>query len=141
MIRARDKARQQRIRNFIRDRLDSNQGLITRPRLQMEIKNQLGLVIKRHALDKLLKLDLRLVWKRVRPQYGYVNSQKNIVLRQVFAITLLKTLLNGKKMINIDETCITATRKHAYSYGRRGESCTRYFNRNVQGLSLLLAVS
>ena len=59
---------QHKIRNFILERLRSNKGLLSLPRLRQEIKDKLGLVIKPHRLRKLIKLDLRLVWKRARPQ-------------------------------------------------------------------------
>ena len=62
-------------------RLESKRGLVNRPRLLKEIKASLGFDVKLHTLDKLLRLDLQVAWKRVRPQHGYANSQKNIVLR------------------------------------------------------------
>ena len=129
------------MRRFVIRRLESKRGLITRPRLLKEIKGSLGMDVTRHTLDKLLKLDLQVVWKRVRPQSGYVNSRKNIVLRQAFAKVLIETMMAGKKLINFDETCITSTYQNAYSYAYRAESNSRAFSRHVHGLSLLLAVS
>ena len=54
---------------------------------------------------------------------------------------LIEAIKAGKKIINMDETCITSTFNHAYSYGRRGEGNFRSFNKSVQGLSMLLAIS
>ena len=41
----------------------------------------------------------------------------------------------------MNETCITSTYKNAYSYGRSGEGSFCTFNKSVQGLSLMLAIS
>ena len=141
MTKVRAMAKHRRVRQLITERVDSRQGLISKPRLAKEIREKLGVEIKTYALTKLIRRELQLVWRRVRPQHAYVNSHKNIVLRQTFAIKLIDAIKAGKKIINMDETCITSTFKNAYSYGCRGEGNSRTFNKSVQGLSLLLAIS
>ena len=81
MTKVRAMATHRRVKQLITERVDSRQGLISKPRLAKEIKEKLGVEIKTHALTKLIRRELQLVWKRVRPQHGYANSQKNIVLR------------------------------------------------------------
>ena len=88
-----------------------------------------------------MRRELQAVWKRVRPQQGYANSAKNVVLRQTFAIRLLLSLQEGRKIINFDETIIRSTSQRAYSYAARGGSNSRCYSRDITGLSLLLAVS
>ena len=88
-----------------------------------------------------MRRELQVVWKRVRPQQGYANSAKNIVLRQTFAIKMILSLQDGRKIINFDETTIKSTNQRAYSYAMRGSSNSRCYSRDIPGLSLLLAVS
>ena len=45
-------------------------------------------------------------YRRLRPQSLHANSEKNMVLRQQFAITLLETIKRKKYIINVDETWI-----------------------------------
>ena len=67
-----------RLRQLVSDRVDSKKGIVSKPKLIKEIKEKMGYDIKPHALTKLLRLELGLVWKRIRPQLAYVNSRKNI---------------------------------------------------------------
>jgi hypothetical protein len=56
-----------------------------------------------------LRQKLGLRFKRIKkiPFRGY--SEKNLVLRQQFAMKLLELLESGKRLLNIDESWMTST--------------------------------
>ena len=100
--------------------INSKRELVTIASLNKKAKDKVGVELKTHELTRLLKSEMGLVWKAVRPQEIYVNSERNILLRQAFAVTLIDTLNAGKKLINIDESVIGASTSRKHSWENRG---------------------
>ena len=51
-----------------------------------------------------MRKDLRMRYKVVKPLSWMTNSQKNLILRQKFALAFLDIDLSKKVVLNIDET-------------------------------------
>jgi hypothetical protein len=62
-----------------------------------------------HVVRHILRKDMGLTWKRITHQAEYVNSEVNILKRRNFALDLLKILLEGKVIINYNESIISGT--------------------------------
>ena len=50
-----------------------------------------------------------LKYKKIKKIPFHGNSEKNLVLRQQFAMKLLELLQEGKRILNIDESWLTGT--------------------------------
>ena len=53
--------------------------------LQGRIREELNKNISSSKIRKILTKDLSLTWKKVKNQKPYVNSNKNVTLRKIFA--------------------------------------------------------
>lgn len=122
-------------------KLDSELGVITVPKLKEEVKAKLGVDMSLSALRTLLKKRMRLRWRRVSNNHVYVNSSDNIRLRQLFALELVEVMRSGKVLLNFDESVIRLTSGRCYSWARRCKSNQRVIAKDVDGLSMLVAVS
>ena len=78
-----------------------------------------GVKVKENKLRVVLKEDLGMRFKKVHPISTHANCEKNLVLRQRFAMVLLDTLFAGKVVINVDETWL------AMSDFRRKKWCAK----------------
>ena len=68
-----------------------------------------GVKVKKRKLIGVVKEDLGMRFKKVHPVSFHANSEKNLVLRQRFAMVMLDALFAGKVILNIDETWLGMT--------------------------------
>lgn len=59
---------------------------------------------KEWEIRQVLRNELHMRFKKVKPVSVHANSKKNLVLRQQFALELIKQLHAGKTILNVDET-------------------------------------
>ena len=81
---------------------------------------QKGLEVKNHFVRRVFRKELNLRHKLIKriPYLG--NAQRSLVLRQQFAMQLLKLLDAGKRIINVDESvisCVDYRRKKWREHG------------------------
>lgn len=72
--------------------IDSKLGLVSVPKIREAIWKDLGFKMSKEKVKKIMKLHLSLEWKNTSSQQKYVNAHKNLVLRQMFVVTLLKVM-------------------------------------------------
>ena len=65
--------------------------------------------VKDHEIRKVFRRRLGLKFKKIKKVPFHGNSEKNLVLRQQFAMKLLELLENGKRVLNIDESWLSST--------------------------------
>jgi transposase len=94
---------------LIQSEEETNCGLLTVPKIKAKVESELGIKIDSKRIRDILRNELNLKWKRVRPQQPHLNSTKNMSLRQVFAQKYLGTLAAGKVVINLDESHFSTT--------------------------------
>ena len=75
--------------------------------LQVKVKHELDLNVAQ--VQRALRKDLGLGYRRVRKIPIQGNSERCLVLRQQYALTMLPLLKSGKRIINVDETWINET--------------------------------
>ena len=54
----------------------------------------------------IMKKELYMSYKKIKPISAHANSEQNLVCRQQFALKLIELLVEGKTILNIDETWI-----------------------------------
>ena len=77
--------------------------------LQSKLKEEKDMELKRNYLAQILKENVGMRYKKIKPITVNTNSEKNLVLRQQFAQNLIKLLQSGKRVLNVDQTWIGAT--------------------------------
>ena len=75
--------------------------------LQVKVKHELDLTVAH--VQRALRKDLGLGYRRMRKIPIQGNSERCLVLRQQYALTMLPLLKSGKRIINVDETWINET--------------------------------
>lgn len=68
-----------------------------------------GADVKEPEIRSIMKEDLGMRYRKLVPVSIHGNSQKNLVLRQQFAMKLIGLLLEGKRLLNVDETWLGMT--------------------------------
>ena len=79
--------------------VDNKLGLITAPKMQVLMNHQFNVELKVSRVRNIIKHRLYIMWKKATSYDLYVNSHKNLVLRQKFAATLIKIIAAGKQII------------------------------------------
>ena len=73
------------------------------------LEDGLGATAKEHEIRRIMRDDLNMRYRKVIPISIHGNSEKNLVLRQQFALKLIGLLHAGKTLLNIDETWLGMT--------------------------------
>ena len=60
--------------------------------------------VKHKEMASIMKKDLGMSYRKIQPVTLRTNSERNLVLKQKFALTLIQLLQSGKKVLNIDQT-------------------------------------
>ena len=74
--------------------------------LKDKLKQEHSIDVKPALVKDVLKRDLRMRYKLVKPISWFENSIKSKILRQQFALAFLEIDLEKKVILNIDETAL-----------------------------------
>jgi len=91
--------------------LNENQEVIDSvAHVQKTIKSQHGQNLKPWQIRRVMKEELGMSYKKIKPVAWQANSTRNLILRQQFALSMLSNL-RGKytTVINVDETWLGMT--------------------------------
>ena len=68
------------------------------------MKAETGIEVKYRQMSSIMKHDLGMSYRKIQTVSLRTNSEKNLVLRQQFALQLIEVLQSGKRVINVDQT-------------------------------------
>ena len=88
-----------------------------------------------------MKKELHLGWRRVKPISAYVNATINISLRKIFAIKLIEAMQQGRNIISFDESSFTFMNNTKYFWAEKGKPCRKVFPEKISNITLMLAVT
>ena len=88
------------VEKMVADDVFIDSAAFVHSRLPKEVKEN----IKPTAIREVMKVELGMSYKKVLPVAIKANSERNLVLRQRFALELIELLQKGKTVLNIDET-------------------------------------
>ncbi len=80
-------------------------------------------------------------YKLVRNREQYVNSEKNLILRKLFAKTLIQVISSDILIINFDESLIQELPSSNKSWQMKGQPLARTYKRTFSGMQVLLAIT
>jgi len=77
--------------------------------LQDKIADEFNMSVGSKFVRYIMKREMKLVYHRCRKIQPRANSERCLVLRQQYALSLLQLLDQGKRIINVDETWLNET--------------------------------
>lgn len=77
---------------------------------------------KETEIKNVMKLDLKMRYKKLIHISVHANSAKNLILRQQFALQLIKLLMAGKTILNVDESWLGMTDFRRRKWRKQGSS-------------------
>ena len=111
--------------SVVQERLSTKRDLLTVSSLQEAFSKEEFVHVSKENIRQFLKDDMNLTQRKVRHQGAYINSEKNIHLRAVFAKKMINLINQGKTVINFDESIISGSTGRAYSWEKKGEVAGR----------------
>ena len=75
-------------------------------KVSMEVENQIGGKVMHHEVRKVMKNDFNMKFKKLKHVALHTNSVNNLILRQQFSLKFLECALQGKVLMNLDESWI-----------------------------------
>ena len=73
------------------------------------LKEKVNLKVKNKDIITIMKEKLGMSYRKIKPMSLHANSQKNLVLRQRFAMEFIELMKQGRTVINVDETWLGMT--------------------------------
>ena len=96
--------RYSRIKEAVNTMVDNHIFLDSVDSIHQTMLSQHQVDVRKKDVHHVLKHDLEMSFRKVKPVSVHANSVKNLVLRQQFALRFLELLQGKKVIINIDET-------------------------------------
>ena len=92
------------IADYITALNDAGQVIDSVKKLQHDLKEEKDMEVKYREMASIMKKDLGMRFKKIQSVSVRTNSEKNLVLRQQFAVNLIQVLNSGKRVLNVDQT-------------------------------------
>jgi len=73
------------------------------------LKERVNVEAKGPLVREIMKKKLGMSYRKIKPMSLLANSQKNLVLRQRFAMEFIELMKTGKTILNVDETWLGMT--------------------------------
>ena len=86
------------------DLLEKGTSITNSRMIQLEVKARYQVKLSIADIKKFMKKDLGLSYRKVKKVAVQANSERCLVLRQQYAVTMLPLLTKGVRVINVDET-------------------------------------
>ena len=95
---------------------DKNELIRSLGNIQQEIESDQGIKVSTKTITKIIKTNKMFKYKKVKKVPPHANSLRNQYMRQQFAIKLLDLLMDGKRILAIDETWFGETNYNRQSW-------------------------
>ena len=86
------------------------------------LKEKVNAKVKSPLVREIMKKTLGMSYRKIKPMSLHANSEKNLVLRQRFAMELIELMKKGKTILNIDETWLGMTDFRRKKWREKGTS-------------------
>ena len=99
-----------------------------------------GIEVSKNQVNMILKKEMKLSFIKVKKLHPNANTIRAKILRQQYAIAMLKLLESGKRIINIDETWLNETSFVRRVWAHRGGYGNMRLNPIMPRLSMIAAL-
>ena len=114
--------------------------MLTLSRLRKKLCDETELDYSVTTLRKIMRRELRLRFKKIKPLVSQTNRLRCLLCRQQYAMTMLEALASGKRVINVDESWLSSTVFKRYSWAKKGRSNVRPEKQLRPRASILAAI-
>ena len=108
--------------------------------VRTQVQEAAGLEVSKKLVREVLKTDLKLSFIRTKKFHPQTNSERSLVLRQQYALEMLKIHNSRKRVINIDETWLNETNFTRRTWAPKGGSCNMPLRAVTPRLSMITAI-
>ena len=98
------------VENAATTMLARNQPIFRAQQVADAVKQETGLNVRRTEVGKIFRKDLRIGYRLAKTVPVQSNSERCLVLRQQYALKILRLLETGRQIINVDESWLNNTR-------------------------------
>ena len=105
-----------------------------------QVREDAGLEVGTKLVRQVLKTDLKLSFIKAKKFHPQTNSQRSLVLRQQYALEMLKLHEKRKRIINLDETWLNETSFTRRTWASKGGSCNLPLRSVTPRLSMIAAI-
>ena len=92
------------IAEFVSKKLEADAFIDSAESIQREIREEIDVEVKLKEVRRVMTEDLGMSYRKIKPISVNENKEKNIILRQQWALEFLKLSKTKKYWLNIDET-------------------------------------
>jgi hypothetical protein len=129
------------VKKSIAEMVEGGKDLLTVPYVKNALEEKNDIYLSRYKVRKAVTRDCGLVYRRVGSIESYVNSRKNVILRQLMASHLAKNIFaKGKIVCNFDECTFSESTSRAYSYAPRGKKMARTYKKSIPNINLFMTI-
>ena len=94
--------------------------MLTLSRLRKSLSEDSSLDYSVTTLRKIMKHELGLRFKKIKPLAPQTNRLRNVLCRMRYAMTMIEILACGMRVINVDESWLSTTAFKHYSWCSAG---------------------
>ena len=120
--------------------LGEGRPLLSAKSISETLKAEVGRKVSVKVVRQVLKKELRLSFLKTKKLHPQANSVKVLVQRQQYALTLLRLMEHGKRVINIDETWLNETSFVRKVWAKKGGEGNLQLRAVAPRLSLIAAL-
>ena len=117
-----------------------DKALINSSYVANKLEQELDITVKRRKLREIMRVDMDLKYAPVRSRQEYVNSHKNILLRQHFAVALSRVMVPNVVFVNFDESKFTDSTSCRHSYMPKYSTKSRTYKKDFLPVHLFMAM-
>lgn len=129
------------VKKLIGEMIDGGRGLLNVPHVKKKLAEDDGIHLTYYQVKRVMTKEMDLVYRKVGTFEPYVNSRKNIILRQQMAHHLaVNVFAAGKTVCNFDESTFTECTSRSMSYAPRGNSMSRTYKKGISTVNLFLCI-
>ena len=99
-----EKRSREEIGEYIFNLNEENHFIDSVEAVQRKLKSERNISVKQKKIANIMKRDLNMSYRKIQTVTVRTNSEKNLVIRQQFALKLIEVLQSGKRVINVDQT-------------------------------------
>ena len=129
------------VKKSIGEMIDGGRDLINIPHVMKKLAQDEDIHLTYHKVKRTMGKEMDLVYRKVGSFEAYVNSRKNIILRQQMAHHLaVNVFARGKTVCNFDESTFTECTSRSMSWAPRGMSMSRTYKKSISTVNLFLCI-
>jgi hypothetical protein len=128
------------IKDVVLTMQEKGQALTSKKVVSDAVREETGLVVGAKIVREVLRTDLNLSYLKAKKLNPQVNADRALVLRQQYALEMLKLLNSNKRVINVDETWLNETSHTRRTWAPKDGTGNMVLNPVTPRLAMIAAI-